>query len=63
MEESVIAQSVCILSSVDIGCTKTALTQGCLISAWHSLLLLTEGNISESSEVFRTLFWCGIIGT
>lgn len=43
MEEGIIAQNVCVLNSADIGCFKTALTQGCLVSAWHSLLLLSEG--------------------
>lgn len=42
MEEGITAQNVCILKSVDFGCSKTTLKQRCLISAWHSLLLLLE---------------------
>jgi len=42
MEEGIIAPSVCILSNVDIRCSKTAFRQGCLISAWRSLLLFSE---------------------
>lgn len=41
-EEGITAQNVCILNSVDFGCSKTTLKQGCLISDWHSLLLLPE---------------------
>lgn len=41
MEDDIITQSVCISHSVDTGHSKTARGQGCLISAWCSLLLLS----------------------
>lgn len=42
MEEGITAQNVSILSCVDFGGSKTILQQECLISAWHSVLLLPE---------------------
>lgn len=42
MEEGITSQNMYVLNSVDFGCSKTTLKQGCLISAWHSLLLLPE---------------------
>lgn len=41
-EEGITAKNMCIWNSDDFGCSKTTLKQGCLTSAWHSLLLLPE---------------------
>lgn len=57
MEEDIIAQNVCISNSVDTGRSKDS------TGLSHLAIAAFRGNVPESSAVFSSHFWCGIIGT